>query len=345
MAGLYIGAITSGKTYYMQSWNFNLKGNVVGEVRVEMEVHIGYLYGDYHDRLGYDEANLRSGAGDIHLPASQLGPFEEGQTVEIYVKTGYDPSGTWPVKVYPPADRTDLPQTGTLIKTLGDDTETYVSWTVPSGAFKVGSSNAWKVELWNSFFSYGFDQILTIDQLDRAPLITDIAVQNNGDSMTYTVTCEQTYAALDHVTVYAWYSYGSTTMMPPTSDTESWIDYAAQYPISGNQATFTVTPKNMDGTIVVKVIAYDVDGRPSTPDYESIVVENGETDDDGDPLTQNFVWTTMAVIMLALTALAIFAILIWLPAPMNIKTIMIIAVAALGALLVWLLGTFQLGVA
>jgi len=157
-----------------------------------------------------------------------------------------------------------------------------------------------------------FTYLLSIDDIARAPIISEITTVDNGDSYTFTVTTERTYAEVQSISVCSWYAYGGGFGMPARSDTESWIDMDVSYPVSGNIATFTVTPKNMDGTIVVYVTAYDGQdgtGRPSAPEYFTFIVKDGSTKNiNNDPLTQPFIWTLVLIIIAAVLVLAIAAI-------------------------------------
>ena len=95
--------------------------------------------------------------------------------------------------------------------------------------------------------------------------------------------------------------------------------------------------------IVVKIIAYDIDGRPSSPGYESFSVSNNGTVPEDPPIEQPFVWTTLAVILSAILILGIVAIMWFAPVPMNIKIILVMIIGIAGAILVWLFGTLQVG--
>lgn len=330
--------------YYLQTWSDEVKSNDNIRLKVVLEVKIydyfqTFTYSDPTD-LAWDGAYLKSGRGEIYLPAGQLGPFEEGETVNLYVRTGFTNGAGWYVKIYPPVDNpvSGYPKT---IETISDDRQVYVHWTVPSGAFQIGSTNEWRAELWNQYFDVGFEQLFTIDQHERAPVISSVIENINDDSVTFTVNCNMTYAALSHIIVYAWYGEGTT--MPSTSDTEDWVQYGLQYPVSGNQATFNLYPKatHIDGTIIVKIILADVDGRTSTPSYSSIIIDGGEPGPGPDPLEQPFVWTTTALLLAVLIVLAIIALMFFAPVGWDIKIIMAAVIGIAGAALVWLAGTLQ----
>jgi hypothetical protein len=276
-------------------WSDSIKTDGTVRLKFTMDVVINDYFTDhYYDGKAWDGARLNSGYGDIFIPANQpQGPFEEGEKATVYVHTGYSGTAGWMVYLAPPADRTDIDQTPQLIKNLGNDLSTQVDITIPIGAFKAGSSNKWEAQLCNQFFfPYKFTYALTIDQHEWQPIITSISTVNNGNSYRFTVITNRTYQEITSRT-----------------DTESWIDMDRPYPVSNNVATFTVTPKNMDGTIVVWVIAYDSDMRPSAPKYITFVVEEGRTDDiDNDPLTQPWVWTDMAIITVIVIVLIVAAI-------------------------------------
>lgn len=343
-------SVSYNKWFYLQPWTTKVKtdGDVRLKVVIEVKIY-DYLqthtYSDPND-LAWDGANVLSGAGAIYLPASEIAksPFEAGETPQLYVETGFSGGDGWTIYRFPPTDRTDLDQTGVAIKSLGDNIKgTYVGVTVGSDWFKVDSTNRWKFELWNNYFARVSEEILAIDDRERAPIITDISWVNNGDSLSYTVTIEETYNTLSDINVAAWYSYGGGTSMPG-DDTESWILQNVQYPIIGGTSTFTVYPKsNIQGLIIVKVIAYDIDGRPSTPDYESFSVDNDGTDPTPPPYEQPFVWTTSALIISVLLVLGIVAIMWFAPVGINIKLILVMIIGIAGAVLVWLAGTLQLG--
>jgi len=339
---------------YFQPWTTSQKTDGDVRLKVVLEyklydfVFITHVYDDNTpDLLGWDGANVLSGQGAIYLPASEIdkSPFEAGESVNVFVKTGFTGGAGWTVMLRPPADRTDLLSAYPItIANIGDNKETYVDITVGADFFKISSTNQWKVELWNQYFDRNYDEILTIDDRARAPIITDISFVNNGDSFSYTVTVEETYATLSFINVDAFYTYGGGTTMPGSGDTESWILQDIHYPVTSGIATFTVYPKaNIQGDVVVKVIAYDVDGRPSTPDYESFTVSINGTVPIPPPIEQPFVWTTSAVIVSALLVLGIVAIMWFAPIPINIKIILVMILGIAGAILVWLFGTLQIG--
>ena len=336
----------------LDSWTTSQKttGDVRLKVFLEVKIFDIYQTVEYTDtsEIAWDGANVLSGVGAIYFPQSEIDkmPFEAGETANIFVKTGYTGGVGWTVMLRPPADRTDLlSQYPITLATYGDNKETYLGVTVGVDWFKIGSNNQWRVELWNQYFDRNYDEILTIDDRERAPLITDISYVNNDDSFTYTVTVEQTYTTLSYINVDAWYSYDGTTTMPGSGDTESLIFQDLHFPISGGTSTFTVYPKaNIQGTIVVKVIAYDIDGRPSSPDYESFVVSNNGTAPLDPPVSQPFVWTTSALIITALLILGMVAILWFLPVKsFYIKFILVVIIGTAGSYFVWLAGTLQLG--
>jgi len=346
--------IMDGSWHYFQPWTTNVKTD--GDLRLKVVMELDYydylqhwIYSNADSSefpIPWDGAQVLTGMGAIYLPTSEIAksPFEAGESVNVFVKTGFTGGEGWTVMVRPPADRTDIDQTPITIKTLGDNLETYISVTVGNDWFKVGSNNQWKVELWNQYFERNYDEILTIDDRERAPIITDISWVNNDDSFTYTVTVEETYNTLSFINVDAWYSYGGGTTMPGSGDTESWILQDVHYPVTGGTATFTAYPKsNIQGLIVVKIIAYDIDGRPSSPGYESFSVSNNGTVPEDPPIEQPFVWTTLAVILSAILILGIVAIMWFAPVPMNIKIILVMIIGIAGAILVWLFGTLQVG--
>ena len=301
----HISVWEGGHWYLMAAATTHVKGNMPGKLTVKAQVKIADPFGNVDKELAWDGAYLKSGKGSVYLSGDQ-GPFETGSTATVAIETGYSPDG-WTAKLYPPMDRADL-SSPIDTKTFENDKRTTWSIKIQDGWFKAGTSNEFRVELWNDYFEEGFTQIFAVDDLSRIPVITDIAVQNNGDSMTYTITANRTYANLDKVTVWAWYGYGGTTM-PSTEDTESWVLYAADYSFSGNTATFEVKPKNQDGTIVVKAVAYDVDGRTSEPYLTSVIVKAGSTSQGGNPNNGQFLWTT-PVIALVAGAIAIPGIII-----------------------------------
>jgi hypothetical protein len=305
--------VPSGASGSSPVWVYNVKTVDTVQLKVVCQARlIGFFHVD-EPLVGWDGAYLKSGRGEIYLPSNQLGPFEEGEVVKLFARTGYTSANKWVVKIYPPPGRTDLVQSGTIISNLADDTQTYVSWTVPVGAFKAQTGdplmNQWRAELWNDYFDVGFEQLFTIDQHERAPLISSIDAINNGGSFTYILNCNRTYAELSTVVVYAWYGYGGTTM-PSTSDGESWIFNGKPFPVTNNIATFTVTPKNVDGTIIVKAILVDVEGRTSMPEYSSITVVAGSTGPGPSPLSQPFIWTWVAILIVVVAIISISAIFI-----------------------------------
>jgi len=305
-----------------------------------------HTYSDTDD-IAWDGMNLLSGAATIFLPQSEIdkSPFESGETANVYYTTGFTGGLGWTIWARPPRDRTDISQEVITLKTgIPDNRESFLGVTIGADWYKAGSLNGWSIELMNPYFPRAETTILAIDDRERAPIVTDISGVNNGDSFSYTVTVEETYAALNFISVDAWYSYSEGTSKPGSTDTESWIMDDVSYPISGGVATFTVYPKsNIQGLIVVEVVAYDIDTRPSAPSYESFVVNNNGTKPGGDPVEQPFVWTTSAVITAALLVLGIVAIMWFAPIPMNMKIILVMILGIAGAILVWLFGTLQIG--
>ncbi|MDD3962245.1 MAG: hypothetical protein PHT77_10325 [Bacteroidales bacterium] len=347
-------SVTWDTWIYFESWSTEVKSDGTIRLKVVMEFEGGAYWDDgglfgfaeWKDipgpfSLGWDGAYLKSGRGEITLSGSQ-GPFEEGSTATVTVRTGFTGGAGWFVKLYPPASRTDL--TTTTIATLGDDVVKNVEIPIKDGYYTESlnpADNEFRVELWNNYFDVGFQQLFAVDSLDRIPIIVDVAEINNGDSITYTITMEATYAAIQGIKVYAWYSYGGTTM-PSTADTESWVLYDKTY-TGASTVSFTVYPKSsLDGTITVKCFAFDVGGRVSEPEYMSIVVEDGKTTPGDDPLTPEMYWSWQVIALLALAAIAFIGIINFLPGDMLRKMSAALIVAGSLALLAygWGIGWF-----
>lgn len=314
---LNVGA--SNRWHTLQPWSTEIKSEGNIHIKVVIEYKSGDILFQTHTHsepndLGWDGANIQDGYCDIYIrPSDNQGPFEEGDTAKVYAKTGYAGVDGWFVAFQPPADRTDLDQTLNIVQTLENNIPgTILSIEIPTGAYKDESTNRWELQLWNKFFMQKFTYLLSIDDIARAPIISEITTVNNGDSYTFTVTTERTYAEVQSISVSSWYAYAGGFGMPARSDTESWIDMDVSYSVSGNNATFTVTPKNTDGTIVVYVVAYDGPsgtGRPSAPKYFTFIVKDGSTDDiDNNPLTQPLIWTLLLIIIAAVLVIAIAAI-------------------------------------
>ena len=302
------------KWYNLDVWTFNVKGEVVGQLKVYTVMHLdgGFLYDNWEDEFGWDGAYLHSGRGEIFAYGDK-GPFEEGEAAQIFVRTGFTNGNGWTVKLYPPADRTDL-STQTL-KTLADDDEDIISITVQSGWFKEGSTNEFRVELWNHLFSVGFDHFFSIDDRELAPGTPTITKSWTGSTATFQISSVATYKDIDKFVVWAW--YGGRTK-PSLDDGESWILYSKDYPatatIDGDTFTTTVTieAKNKDGNVVIEVVARDPDGRNSGPAIAQLIVENGGFDDTDDDFEQPFIFSVLVGVLMIIGIILGFAIALML---------------------------------
>lgn len=288
----------------MAARSIPVKGELVGKLvlKGQFKVSDNWPYPDTELERATDGAYLKSGVGSIECYEGTDGTtpsFEIGSTVKLLVNTGYSGGRGWEIEGNAPSDRGDVTFDNPLYKLTDGLKNKIIEIKVGMDWFKVGSTNEYRFYLNNCLFSEGFTQAFIVDDLAKAPIILSIEESNNGNSFTYTVKCEKTYAELDHVSIWAWYAYGGTTMPDPT-DTESWIVYAGEYSISSNIATITITPKGgLAGTVCTKIVLYDVDGRASDQTVKQfITTAEGETDKGGNTFTQPFIWSTAVYIVL-----------------------------------------------
>lgn len=299
-------SIIPGGTFIpLQSWTFNIQGEKVGRLKVQMRAvlrptlplpTLKVWEGDF----GWDGAFLKSGRGEIFLYGNQ-GPFEEGSNAQVYVSTGFTNGAGWSVRLRPPITRPGLFPVKTVI-TLGDDKSQVVPIRIEEGWFVVGElvDNTFTVELWNHLFDIGFTQLMTIDDLARAPGQPAVSFDLERNTATITAVSVATFKNIDSFFVWAW--YGSQTM-PSISDSQSWIQNGVEYiptAMGDNYSvTFTVNAKNFDGTVIIKVVASDTDGRASPPGFVSLKVVQGSFEP-GPNIGQPFIWSLIVYILIAM---------------------------------------------
>jgi hypothetical protein len=299
-----IGFLQTGKFYDVAARTITVQGELVGKLVVKAQFRVTdvWPYPDTELERATDGAELKSGVGSIecYLGTSGVTPtFEVGSTVKLLVNTGYSGGRGWEIEGVAPPDRGDITFNNPIHKLADGLKNKIIEVKVGADWFKAGSTNEYQFHLNNCLFDSGFTQAFVVDDLARVPKLIKIEESNNGNSFTYTVTCERTYAELDHISIWAWYGYGGTTMPAPT-DTESWIIYAGEYSISGNIATITITPKGgLAGTVCTKIVVYDVDGRASDQHIKQFVTTaEGETDKGGNTFKQPFIWSNAVYIVL-----------------------------------------------
>lgn len=287
----------------LSSWSFEITGTYVGKLKIQMYafMHGTWPYPDWEGEFGWDGADLYSGKGEIFLYGS-TGPFEEGSTAKVYVSTGFTNGAGWTVKLRPPITRPELFSVKS-IDTLGDDVAKLVEIPIEYGWFIEGEreDNQFRVELWNNLFEVGFETIFAVDNLDYAPSIPIISWEIVDRNAEITVTSTAVYQNIEGFVVWAW--YGSMTM-PSEDDSQDWIIHEREYPASqldtdNYTARFTLSPKNFDGSVVLRVSSYDTSGRSSGYAVESFKVENGSFGK-GDAFSQPFIWGMLVYLVIAL---------------------------------------------
>jgi hypothetical protein len=293
-----------------QLWTYNIRGgNEVSTsqlaVTLYVQMHNVVTGAGSHKEVGFDGAYAKNGGGKIQLVGDQ-GPFQEGDSAQILVDTGWAGDNAWTVFLVPPADRPDLQKT--QLRSVGNDKHETFALLIKAGWFKAGGtpgvSNIYEVELWTPLFEYGFVQVIPIDFKDRAPTTPVLTVSRDGPTATVRANSAATYKPIGSFILYAW--YGSADMMPSNQDAQSWITPSTGIVKTATggptnfSAIFTINAKNQDGTISVKVMAVDVELRYSAPSFWHLTVVNGEFKDGGKKdVDAPFMWA-LATIMVAL---------------------------------------------
>jgi len=335
---------TPGVWYDLSPWIFNIDGSRTGELTVVLEVKMSLITGQtsFVGPISWDGAYLKSGEGELYITSGDRS-YEEGEKVDIFVRTGW--SDSWTVKLYPPTTRPNL-FTPITLDTPGNDIRKTIQVTIEDGWFMEGDrqGNTFRVELWTTLFQYAFTDIFTIDDLSRAPEKPELTSVTNDNVLTVTATAEATYKPIEEFGVWAW--YGSTTM-PSTQDSESWILYDKSYaPQNANGENYTITfdataKVNYDGNVYVRVIAFDEDGRGSEHAFLQAVVEDGEFDevDHGDRQKGGYQWTILAIVITLVTLFLLYIISVKIPGiPYDKRFILIIIIASIGAALTYAAG-------
>jgi hypothetical protein len=315
--------LPSGQYYPMQAYGYTFFGPLPDRstLEVRMFVDMKNSIGVHSQKeVGRDGAWIRNGAGSISLVDTTHTSFEEGSRVKLLVKTGYTGGAGWPVKITPPADRPDLPVID--LGTVADFTEKIIEFPVLAGYFKEGGipgvSNIFKATLYTPLFEYNFVQVFTIDKLANQPGTPKLTLSFSGNVATVGIVAKQTFAPVTAFVVYAY--YGAPATMPSSSDTDSWITPSSGQMIAPTATganytgTASLTMKNQDGNVVVKVLAIDSGIRYSEPAYLQIVVEDGVIEKGGrDSIVSGLLWTTASVVCAILSLVAAFGAALIMP--------------------------------
>ena len=329
------------------AWTTTVEGGESGllaaRMVVRMEIRVAtFPTGFVQEDEAWDGAYLKSGLSYCQLADPLTTTYQEGGSARVYVKTGFSNNGVWALKLYPPADRADLP-TVVINAAIPDDTEKYYTVPIQAGYFEVGSSNEYRVELWNDYFDDGFCDFISVDSLDRIPTNLRGNIDHSGITVTVDVQADSTYRPISKFTYDAW--YGSLTK-PSLSDTEDWIRYNQDVAAEQDgkvtydgEFSFDIKPE-LDGMIQIQVVAYDDEGRASQAEYFQVKVVNGALDDswNNDP-GQPFIWSNAVYALLIVgVILGLVAALAW-RGRLGTRAAIALAIMAMFGFAAWVVGS------
>jgi len=336
---------TKNEWYHLETWIFQIPAQTTGQLTISLFVETHWDWGadstTGDGSMGWDGANIKSGEGELRITSGE-GAYEEGEDVSVFVKTGW--ADSWHLKLYPPSTRPGL-FSAYEIKQFDNDIQETIKIRIQPGWFKEGDkdNNIFKLVLNTGLFEYAHIELFTIDDHERAPGTPVLTFTTNDDILHIRATAESTYRPIEEIVVWAWYG-GST--MPALSDTESWILYDASYTPenSGHNYTidFDVNAKvNKDGPVVIRVIAFDEDGRSSDHAFLRAIVKDGEFDEvDYGRDTDGFQWTITTILIILLTLFLLYIVAIKIPGiPYDKRFILIVIIGSIGLVLTYLAGT------
>lgn len=310
---------------------FKIKDTHTGALRITQMTSFTSLTGSMDVAMSIDYVYLASGEGTVSI-VDPVTVYEEGETVKFKVSTGFSgqtqggeyKSKGYNLKIY---DNSGNCKKTWIINddkkgTRSDASGNALDFIIPVGSYKSAGSNTWRVVLTNTLFDQDEETFFAIgpgmrEQAPSVPTISfDKSTYNLGDMVS--VSLKSTPNPLGRNTVAGFLVniyYGSSGV--------DWVeDFHTKFVSASSFAsTLSFKPAKGDTYITVEAWAFDAPesqgGIPSEKRMSQIWVK----DKVHEPITAD--WLGIVVFVLLMVCFVLLG--IFLPVPIQLKIIIIIA--------------------